>query len=157
MKKFFKNWMSLSAIAFAFLIISGLETTSAQQYFNYVGRVVSLSSEFISVQGSKGDVMYFRVGRNTIYVPAHLPAVGERIKVLYFFKRGYNVAQQVEILPPPPPPAPAPATTATTQEQQAESTVKEKGKKSLLSSIFGCKRGESEKKSLFGCTSGGSK
>ncbi len=155
MEKKYKNWMCLLAIVFAFLIIIGLETTSAQQYFNYVGKVVSLSSEFISVQGSRGDVMYFRVGRNTIYVPAHLPAVGERVKVLYFFKRGYNVAQQVEILPPPPPPAPAPATTVTTQEQQAESAAKEK--KSFLSSIFGCKRGESEKKSLFGCTSGGSK
>ena len=135
MKRFLKNWMGLFVIVFTVLMIVGLETASAQQYFNYVGRVVSISGEFLSVQGGRGDVMYFRVGRNTIYVPAHLPAIGERVKVLYFFKRGYNVAQQVEILPPPPPPPPpAPSATAATQEQQAESPAS--GKQSIFKSIF---------------------
>jgi len=130
MKRFFKNWMVLVVMFSAVLIIVGLETTSAQQYFTYVGRVVSLSGDFLSVQGSRGDVMYFAVGRKTIYIPAHLPGIGERVKVSYFFRRGHNVAYQVEILPPPPPPPPpAPSTTITAPPEPEKK------------SIFGCVRG----------------
>ncbi|MCX8117100.1 MAG: hypothetical protein N3G78_04095 [Desulfobacterota bacterium] len=48
--------------------------------------------------------MSFAVGRRTVYVPSRLPAVGERVRVTYFLKRGQNVASQVEILPTPSPP-----------------------------------------------------
>ena len=133
MKRFFKNWMGLSIIVFAFLIIAGLKTTSAQQYFSFVGKVTSLSGGFLGVQGGKGEVMYFATGRKTIYVPAHLPAVGERVKVNYFFRRGHNVAYQVEVLPPPPPSPPAPAATVTTSPLVEETKEKK--------SIFGCARG----------------
>ena len=126
--------MFLCMMVLATLILVGLGTPLAQQYFTYVGKVISISGEFLSAQGSKGDVMYFAIGRKTIYVPAHLPAVGERVRVSYFFKRGHNVAHKVEILPPPPPPPlppPPPNTTITPSPEEA----KEK------KSIFGCARG----------------
>jgi hypothetical protein len=134
MKRFFKNWMGLSIIVFAFLIIAGLETAPAQQYFSFVGKVTSLSGGFLGVQGGKGEVMYFATGRKTIYVPAHLPAVGERVKVSYFFRRGHNVAYQVEVLPPPPPPPPPAPTTTVTPSPPVEESKEKK-------SIFGCARG----------------
>jgi hypothetical protein len=132
MKRYFKGWMGFMIIVIVFLIIAGLETTSAQQYFTFVGKVTSISGQFLGVQGGKGEVMYFAVGRKTIYVPAHLPAVGERVRINYFFKKGHNVAYQVEILPPPPPP-PAPVTTVTTAPLVEETKEKK--------SIFGCARG----------------
>jgi hypothetical protein len=129
----------------AVLLISGLKTTSAQQYFNYVGKVVSLSGKSLSVQGSKGDVMYFAIGRKTIYVPAHLPAVGERVKVSYFFRKGHNVAYQVEILPPPPPPS-AP--------QQVQPSVPPSAPPAPTTTITPAPEETKEKKSIFGCARG---
>ena len=130
MRKIFRNWMGLFVVVFAVLVIVGLGTTSAQQYFTYIGRVVSISGGFLSVQGSGGDVMHFAVGRKTIYVSGQMPTVGARVKVTYFMGKGSNVGYQVEILPPPPPP-PAPATTVTTPQEQE---TKEK------KSIWGCTR-----------------
>ena len=86
------------------LIAIGLEEASAQQYFNFSGKVVSLYKGSLSVQGDKGETMNFAVGRRTIYVPSRLPGVGERVRITYYFQRGHNVAYQVEILPPPSPP-----------------------------------------------------
>ena len=108
MRKFMKYGMILSAI-FAFLFVIGLEVTSAQQSFTYVGRIVDINmGEFsrgnFSVKGDKGDVMNFAVGRRTVYVPSRLPGIGERIKVSYYLQRDQNAAYQVEMLPPPPSP-----------------------------------------------------
>jgi len=153
MRKFFKNWMVLLMMGFAVLVMVGLETPSSQEqgqslpspgneyapdpatpqpYSNYVGKVVTVYKDLLSVKGSKGDVMHFVMWRKTIYVPAHLPAVGDRVKVIYYFKKPDNVAHQVEILPPPPPPPPpraVPTTTLTAPQEEAK-----------------------EKKSIFGCT-----
>jgi hypothetical protein len=88
---------------FLFLLILGLESVLAQQYLTYVGKVVSFSRGSINVKGNKEEIVYFRVGRRTVYIPRRLPGIGERVKVSYIFRRGYNVAYQVEILPAPPP------------------------------------------------------
>ena len=104
MRRFFKNWMVLILIVFAVVYIIGLETTLAQQYFTFVGKVVSIYRGTISVKGDKGEVMYFAVGRKTVYTPPRLPGVGERVEVNYYLRRGHNVAYQVKVLPPPPPP-----------------------------------------------------
>jgi hypothetical protein len=128
MRRFFRNWVVLFMMCFAVLVIVGLETTLAQQYFFFQGKVESLYKGQLTVKGNKGETMYFAIGRNTVYVPSRLPGVGERVKVTYFLRRGHNVGSQVEILPPPPPPN----TTATAPPEQ-----KAKEKKS----IFGCARG----------------
>jgi hypothetical protein len=103
MRKFIKNWVILFTI-FSFLFVIGLEIASSQQYFTLVGSVINIYRGNISVKGAKGEVMNFAVGRRTVYIPSRLPGIGERVKVSYYFQRGYNVAYQVEILPPPPPP-----------------------------------------------------
>ena len=99
MERFIKAWVILITTVFVMLFISGLETGYAQQYFTYVGKVVSLHGESLSVKGAKGDVMYFAIGRRTKYIPSRLPGVGERVEVSYYLKRGHNVAYQVKILP----------------------------------------------------------
>jgi len=121
--------MVLFMMCFAFLVIVGLETTLAQQYFFFQGRVVSLYKDQLTVKGNSGETMYFAIGRNTVHVPSRMPGDGERVRVTYFMQRGHNVASQVEILPPPPPP---PKTTVTAPPEQE---AKEK------KSIFGCARG----------------
>ena len=108
MRTYMKHGIILSAI-FAFLFVIGLEITSAQQSFTYLGSVAGInigafSRGNISVKGDKGDVMNFAVGRKTVYVPSRLPGIGERVKVSYYLQRGQNAAYQVEILPASPPP-----------------------------------------------------
>ena len=80
------------------LFAIGLEISSAQEYLKYVGDVVDVQRRTISVKGDKGEVMHFAVGRKTIYIPHRVPAIGERVQVTYFFRRGNNVGSQIEIL-----------------------------------------------------------
>ena len=97
MKKFSKRWVIL-IVAVGILIAIGLREASAQQYFFFQGKVESLYKDQLTVKGSKGETMYFAIGRNTVYVPSRLPGISERVKVTYFLRRGHNVASQVEIL-----------------------------------------------------------
>ena len=99
MKRYFKYWMIFLTIVCVMLLTE--EITPAQKYLTYVGKVVSIYKGTISVKGDKGEVMYFAVGRKTVYIPRRLPAVNERVKVSYYFRRGYNVAYQVEMISPP--------------------------------------------------------
>jgi hypothetical protein len=101
MRKLFRDGMILLTIL-AMVSVIGLEIISAQQYFTFEGKVVTISRRDIAVEGNKGEIMNFAVGRRTIYIPRRLPGVGERVKVSYLFQRGRNVGYQVEILPPPP-------------------------------------------------------
>jgi hypothetical protein len=105
MGRFFKSCMILSMV-FVMLLIVGLEIASAQKYFDFSGRVVTIYRGTLSVKNDKGETMTFAVGRRTTYDPPRLPAVGERVEVKYFLRRGHNVGYQVKILPPPPPPPP---------------------------------------------------
>jgi hypothetical protein len=138
MRRFFRNRVGLFMMCFAFLVIVGLETTLAQQYFFFQGRVVSLSKDQLTVKGNNGETMYFAIGRNTVHIPSRMPGDGERVRVTYFMQRDRNVASQIEILPPPPAPhttvtaPPAPHTTVTAPPKQE---AKEK------KSTFGCSRG----------------
>jgi hypothetical protein len=97
MRKFTKNGIVLFTV-FAILFVIGLEITSAQQYFFFQGKVENLYKDQLTVKGNKGETIYFAIGRRTVYIPSRLPGVGERVKVTYYLRRGYNVADQVEIL-----------------------------------------------------------
>jgi len=66
----------LTILAMVFII--GLEITSGQQYFSFEGRVVTISRGDIAVEGNRGEIMNFAVGRRTNYIPRRLPGVGER-------------------------------------------------------------------------------
>jgi hypothetical protein len=110
MKLYLKYGITLCAI-FAFLSVVGLEITLAQQTFTYEGSVTGITAGAfargtITVKGNKGVVMNFAVGRNTVYIPARQPGVGERVKITYSFIRGENAAYQVEILATPAVPPP---------------------------------------------------
>ena len=99
MKRYFKHWIIFLTVVFVILIIA--ETAPAQKNLTYVGRVVSIYRRTLSVKGGGGEVVHFAVGRRTTYIPHRLVAVEERVKVSYYFRRGHNVAYQVEVLPPP--------------------------------------------------------
>ncbi len=99
MKRFLRKWVIFFSVIFAISLVIELEHASAQQYFTFVGRVVSIQRGVISVEADNGNVMHFAVGRKTIYVPSRLPAIGERVQVEYFFRRGENVASQVKVVP----------------------------------------------------------
>ena len=104
MRRLMKIGIVLLILIFTFLILIGAKNSEAQQYFNFSGKVINLQRGNITVQGDKGEVMNFAVGRRTIYVPSRLPGVGERVRITYYFQRGNNVASQVEFFPPPSPP-----------------------------------------------------
>ncbi|MDP2970560.1 MAG: hypothetical protein Q8P64_15350 [Deltaproteobacteria bacterium] len=104
MRRFLKVEIILSILIVTFLVMIAAENSEAQQYINFSGKVINLQRGNITVQGDKGEVMNFAVGRRTIYVPSRLPGVGERVRITYYFQRGHNVGYQVEILPPPSPP-----------------------------------------------------
>ena len=80
MRKLFRDGMILLPIL-AMVFVTGFEITSGQQYFTFEGRVVTISRGDIGVEGNKGEIMNFAVGRRTIYIPRRLPGVGERVKV----------------------------------------------------------------------------
>ncbi len=105
MKRYLKYGITLCAI-FAFLLAAGVEIALAEQTFIYEGSVTAVTIRgfgpftkgTITVKGDKGVVMDFAIGRNTVYVPARQPGVGERVKITYSLIRGANAAYQVEIL-----------------------------------------------------------
>ena len=76
----------------------GLEAESAQEQLTYVGRVITLYGSTLSVEADNGNIMYFVVGRRTVYIPTRVPAIGERVEVGYYFRRGQNVAVQVRVV-----------------------------------------------------------
>jgi hypothetical protein len=80
-------------------LMIGLEVESAQEQLTYVGRVITLYGTTLSVEADNGNIMYFVVGRRTVYIPTRVPAIGERVEVEYYFRRGQNVAVQVRVIP----------------------------------------------------------
>jgi hypothetical protein len=94
-----KKWVIFFSVIFAISLMIELEYAAGQQYFTYVGRVVSIQRGVISVEADNGNVMHFAVERKTIYIPSRLPVIGERVQVQYFFQRGKNVAYQVKVVP----------------------------------------------------------
>jgi hypothetical protein len=103
MRKICKKWMTALIISIILFTI-GAAITSAQPFSTFVGKVVAVERGVISVEGEKEGIIQFAVGRDTIYIPARQPGVGERVKILYSFKRGEKAAYQVEIVATPPPP-----------------------------------------------------
>ena len=89
----------LSVMFFGLALMIGLEVESAQEHFTYVGRVITIYGSTLSVEADNGNIMYFVVGRRTVYVPARIPAIGEQVQVEYYFRRGQNVAVQVKVIP----------------------------------------------------------
>lgn len=100
-----KNSLIPLALVFMVVAVFGLRQSLAQQTFTFVGKVTSLRRGDMAVEGEKGETMHFSVGRRTVYIPNRLPGVGERVKVTYYFKRGNNVGNQVEVLPMEAPPS----------------------------------------------------
>jgi len=99
MKRLLIRRVILSVMFFGLALMIGLEVESAQEHFTYVGRVITLYGSTLSVEADNGNIMYFVVGRRTVYVPARIPAIGEQVQVEYYFRRGQNVAVQVKVIP----------------------------------------------------------
>jgi len=99
MKRLLRRGVMISVILLVLALIVGLEVESAQEQLTYVGRVITLYGKTLSVEADNGNVMYFVVGRRTVYIPTRVPAIGERVEVEYYFRRGQNVAVQVRVVP----------------------------------------------------------
>jgi len=98
MKRVFHSWIILTFV-FSILLSAqpGLAASSKSRY--YSGKVVSLYKGTLSVKGEKGEIMYFALEKETVYTPQRQPRVGERVEVKYIFRKGYNVAQEVKMVP----------------------------------------------------------
>ena len=81
----------------------GAAITSAQPNSTFVGKVVAIQRGAISVEGEKGEVILFAVGRNTVYIPHRLPGIGEWVKVEYRFDGRRNIGYQMQVIQPPSP------------------------------------------------------
>ncbi len=79
-------------------LMTGAAVESAQEHLTYIGRVITLYGSTLSVEADNGNIMYFVVGRRTAYIPTRLPAIGERVEVAYYFRRGQNVAIKVRVI-----------------------------------------------------------
>lgn len=68
------------------------------------GEVLSIQTDvfhrgtIVVTSDQTGKTYTFYVGRRTKYYPARYPTVGETIKVLYIYDRGYLKATRVEIV-----------------------------------------------------------
>ena len=101
MKKICKKWM-MALIIFTTLFVFGATITSAQPYSTFLGKVVAIQRGHISVEGEKGEILQFAVGRKTVYIPPRLPGIGEWVKVEYMVQRGRSVGYQMQVIQPPP-------------------------------------------------------
>jgi hypothetical protein len=100
MKKIFKKWM-MALIISTILFIIGTAVTSAQPFATFTGKVVAIQRGAINVEGGKGEVIQFAVGRKTVYNPPRELGLGEWVKVEYRFDGSRNVGYQVQVIPPP--------------------------------------------------------
>ncbi len=74
----------------------------AQEHFpTLTGTVVAIEGgarKWLEVKSdSDGEVVNFRIGRNTTYVPQRFPSIGEKVRILYFTDKGVNIATKVLI------------------------------------------------------------
>ena len=99
MKRLLRRPVILSVMFLGVALMIGLEVESAQEQLTYVGRVITLYGSTLSVEADNGNVMYFVVGRRTVYIPTRVPAIGERVEAEYYFRRGQNVAVQIRVVP----------------------------------------------------------
>jgi hypothetical protein len=102
MKKFYKKWMMLLIIS-TILFVIGIAISSAQSFTTFTGKVVAVQRGAINVEGGKGEILQFAVGRNTNYIPPRQPALGEWVKVEYRFDGRRNVGYQIQVIQPPSP------------------------------------------------------
>ncbi len=73
-----------------------------QEHFpTLTGTVVAIEGsarKWLEVKSdADGEVVNFRIGRNTTYVPQRFPSIGEKVRVLYFTDKGVNIATKVLI------------------------------------------------------------
>jgi len=102
MKKIYKKWMMLLIISTIVFVI-GTAITSAQSFATFTGKVVAIQRGTINVEGGKGEILQFAVGRNTNYIPPRQLGLGEWVKVEYRFDGRRNVGYQVQVIQPPSP------------------------------------------------------
>ncbi len=74
----------------------------AQEHFpTLTGTVVAIEGgarKWLEVKNdTDGEVVKFRIGRNTTYVPQRFPGIGEKVRILYFTDKGVNIATKVLI------------------------------------------------------------
>ena len=99
MKRLMRRGVMISVMFLVLGLMIGLEVESAQEQLTYVGRVITLYGKTLSVEADNGNIMYFVVGRRTVYIPTRVPAIGEQVEVDYYFRRGQNVAIKVRVIP----------------------------------------------------------
>jgi hypothetical protein len=89
MKRPLRRAVTIFVVFLGLALMIGLEVESAQEQLTYVGRVITLYGNTLSVEADNGNIMYFVVGRR----------IGERVQVEYYYRRGQNVAIEVRVIP----------------------------------------------------------
>jgi hypothetical protein len=102
MKKNFKKWITALIISTVLFVI-GTAITSAQSFATFTGKVVAIQRGAINVEGGKGEILQFAVGRKTVYNPPRELGLGEWVKVEYRFDGRRNVGYQVQVIQSPSP------------------------------------------------------
>jgi hypothetical protein len=85
MERLTRNWVILFIVALTLALMIGLESASTQEFFTYSGKVITIYGNTLSVEADNGNIMYFVVGRRTVYIPTRIPAIGEHVQVEYYF------------------------------------------------------------------------
>ena len=63
MKRLLRRGVMISVMFLGLALMIGLEVESAQEQLTYVGRVITLYGNTLSVEADNGNIMYFVVGR----------------------------------------------------------------------------------------------
>jgi len=84
------------SVIFIVLLTVGLGVSVAEKYSEFKGKVISIDKKLLSVSDGK-VTMNFVIGRKTHFRPNRRPAVGERVEVSHYMRKGSNVAYQVKI------------------------------------------------------------
>ena len=103
--------MKVSKMVFMFtfilllLMLEASALVSKENCSTMTGTVVGVQGMFrkwLEVKSNEeGVVVYFRIGRDTVYTPYRYPLPGEKVKVEYCLLQGVNVGYTVTVLGEP--------------------------------------------------------
>ncbi len=97
-----RRWiLPISACVALGLVLEACPSVAQEHFPTLTGTVVAIEGgarKWLEVKSdTDGEVVNFRIGRNTTYVPQRFPNIGEKVRILYFTEKGVNIATKVLI------------------------------------------------------------
>ncbi len=94
------KWIVIVCVALG-LALEACPSVAQEHFPTLTGTVVKIEGgarKWLEVKSdTDGETVNFRIGRNTTYVPQRFPAIGEKVRILYFTDKGVNIATKVLI------------------------------------------------------------